>query len=293
MSIAGKLNITDNMQLGGGTTTNNFLYNNTRFYIYSPPTVPIGVKIRHGGGGESAIKLIELSGGSKGIQINTGSPTADGIEAFSVLGNGKTVITTTNTQAFQINDGNNLNVLKFEINNSGSTFIGEGVNNFVNSKLVIGEGVKANYALALVDNSSTQSLKNFYSIKADGYIEHKIYNAAAMPNNRIMTIVDAGTNNDLFVIKNDGKVYAREVEISAVPNFPDYVFSSEYPLKTIKEIDEYIQNNKHLPGFEKGTYYEQKGINVNEMIIKQQEKIEEMMLYIIQLEKRLDLLIQK
>jgi len=104
---------------------------------------------------------------------------------------------------------------------------------------------------------------------------------------RVFTIRDTSANNkDLFVVTSVGKAYAREVEISLVPNFPDYVFDKNYKLPKISEVAEYIEQNKHLNGFEKGEYYEKNGINVNEMFVKQQEKLEEIMLYIIQLEKR-------
>ncbi len=94
-------------------------------------------------------------------------------------------------------------------------------------------------------------------------------------------------NKDLFTVRADGKVYAREVEINLSTNFPDYVFAKDYALKSIAEVSGYIDQHQHLPGFEKGEFYEKNGINVNDMFTKQQEKIEEQMLYIIQLEKRL------
>lgn len=102
-----------------------------------------------------------------------------------------------------------------------------------------------------------------------------------------LTIWD-NTNKVNFKVKATGFVYAREVQImntSAI--FPDYVFDKSYKLIDIPELESYILKNKHLPGFESANFYEKNGIQSSEMFIKQQEKIEELTLYIIELEKRI------
>jgi hypothetical protein len=181
----------------------------------------------------------------------------------------------------------------FEVSQTGKTSIG--VNMQTNtSMLTVGQANKADLALSLTDNTSTTN-KDFFNVYGNGYTEIKVYSPAGMPvptysgvtGPRVLTIRDFSANKDLFVVRANGKVYAREVEINLATNFPDYVFAKEYKLKPIGEVARYIDANQHLPGFEKGEYYEKNGINVNEMMIKQQEKIEEQMLYIIQLEKRL------
>ncbi|GIV28658.1 MAG: hypothetical protein KatS3mg027_2472 [Bacteroidia bacterium] len=58
----------------------------------------------------------------------------------------------------------------------------------------------------------------------------------------------------------------------------------------IKQLDMYIQKNKRLPGFESAKFYEEHGMNLNDIIIKQQEKIEEIFLYLIELKKENELL---
>jgi len=57
-----------------------------------------------------------------------------------------------------------------------------------------------------------------------------------------------------------------------------------------------IKKNNKLPGFENANYYIENGLKTGEIIVKQQEKIEELTLYIIELEKRMkkiELLINK
>jgi len=48
--------------------------------------------------------------------------------------------------------------------------------------------------------------------------------------------------------------------------------------------------NLRLPGFENAEYYIKNGIKTSEMFIKQQEKIEELTLYIIELHKKIEAL---
>ncbi|MBI3519889.1 MAG: hypothetical protein HY062_11095 [Bacteroidetes bacterium] len=126
-----------------------------------------------------------------------------------------------------------------------------------------------------------------FAVSGNGYIKINITNPVAMDN--VFDIYDVTNNLQLFRVKYDGHVFAREVEIRPTSqSFPDYVFEKNYNLLPLSEVEKFIKNNKHLPGYEKGTYYEENGIKSSEMFIKQQEKIEELTLYIIELEKRLN-----
>jgi hypothetical protein len=93
-----------------------------------------------------------------------------------------------------------------------------------------------------------------------------------------------------FKVDQWGFVKCREVQVLTTQIFPDYVFSDTYQLPTLAGLKKYIEQNKHLPGFEPGTYYEENGIKTSEMLIKHQEKIEELTLYIIELKEELETL---
>lgn len=173
----------------------------------------------------------------------------------------------------------------FEVLNSGAIISGTNITS-TTAMLAVGQPVKANKAFVLTDNSQTPN-KNYFSVQGNGYTEINVHTPSAMPNNRVLTIYDNFNSRDLFVVKSDGKVYAREVEISLAASFPDYVFENGYDLKPIHEVEKFVTTNKHLPGFEKGTHYETNGVNVTDLMLKQQQQLEEQMLYIIQLEKRL------
>lgn len=89
---------------------------------------------------------------------------------------------------------------------------------------------------------------------------------------------------DGYTLAVDGKVIVEElnVKLSQYWNWPDYVFEEEYDLKPIEEEQTYILKNGHLSGFESAEVMAG-GISVGDITTRQQIKIEEQMLYIIQL----------
>ncbi|MBL7909929.1 MAG: hypothetical protein JNJ41_02595 [Bacteroidia bacterium] len=70
-------------------------------------------------------------------------------------------------------------------------------------------------------------------------------------------------------------------------DWADYVFEKNYKLKSLEEVDSYISANEHLPGVPSASeLVEQGGIDLGKMDAKLMEKIEELTLYSIQLNKK-------
>jgi len=103
---------------------------------------------------------------------------------------------------------------------------------------------------------------------------------------------NSGSGAVNFKVKANGYTYCRELQVMTGA-FPDYVFDQSYKLLPLSQLKTYIAANHHLPGFENAEYYEKNGIKTSEMFVKQQEKIEELTLYIMELEKRLNILENK
>jgi hypothetical protein len=86
-----------------------------------------------------------------------------------------------------------------------------------------------------------------------------------------------------------GKIICEELKVLLTANWPDYVFESEYPLMPLKQLENYISENKHLPGVPSATEMEEKGgMEVGEMQTLLVKKLEEANLYILQLNLRLE-----
>ncbi|MBL4592719.1 MAG: hypothetical protein JKX68_02765 [Flavobacteriales bacterium] len=108
--------------------------------------------------------------------------------------------------------------------------------------------------------------------------------------NKQKAIAVINTNDlsrDVFRVMGDGLVYATEIFVLPLP-FPDYVFSEEYKLTPLSEIDSYIQKHHHLPNMPTAETVKKEGIGVGELQNKLVEKIEELMLYTIQQQKLID-----
>lgn len=90
----------------------------------------------------------------------------------------------------------------------------------------------------------------------------------------------------------NGKIRAQEIKIEASP-WPDYVFAKDYQLPSLQETEKHIKEKGHLPGIPSAEEVKANGIDVGEMNAKLLQKIEEMTLYIIDLEKRMKLMEMK
>ncbi len=88
----------------------------------------------------------------------------------------------------------------------------------------------------------------------------------------------------------NGKVRVKD-EVLVQPtglSWPDYVFEKGYKKMSIEEVALFVATNKHLPNMPTAKEVEQNGIEMGKMIQKQQEKIEELMLYIIELKSEVE-----
>ncbi|RFM27651.1 hypothetical protein [Deminuibacter soli] len=83
----------------------------------------------------------------------------------------------------------------------------------------------------------------------------------------------------------NGTVLAKKVRVAT--GWADYVFDSGYQLKSLPELGAFIQANKHLPGIPASSEVEQHGVDLGDMVRLQQEKIEELTLYLLEEHKKM------
>lgn len=94
------------------------------------------------------------------------------------------------------------------------------------------------------------------------------------------------SNYKLFVT---GGILTDEVRVtlSSSGTWADYVFFKDYDLKTLPEVETFIEKNGHLPNVPSAAQVKEDGIALGEMAKIQQEKIEELTLYLIQQDKEI------
>ncbi len=70
-------------------------------------------------------------------------------------------------------------------------------------------------------------------------------------------------------------------------NWSDYVFAKDYKLMSISALEKYVNKNHHLPNIPSAEQVYKDGIDLADMDAKLLEKIEELSLYVIQLQKQI------
>ncbi|MEM6517178.1 MAG: hypothetical protein AAF688_13410 [Bacteroidota bacterium] len=105
--------------------------------------------------------------------------------------------------------------------------------------------------------------------------------------------VGIGTINPDMKLTVKGKIHAEEVKIDLNVPAPDYVFKEDYELKTLNEVEQFIEENNHLPEIPSAKEFEQNGVMQGAMDMNLLKKIEELTLYAIQQEKKIKKLQQE
>lgn len=104
-----------------------------------------------------------------------------------------------------------------------------------------------------------------------------------------------GTTNGAtgYRISVDGKIMCEELAVQNSSAWPDYVFEDDYELTSLKELETQIEALGHLPGVPSAEQVEAEGAKVGEVQTILLEKIEELTLYVIDLQKQIEVLENK
>ena len=94
------------------------------------------------------------------------------------------------------------------------------------------------------------------------------------------------TNPNSWKLAVNGNIRAKEIKVET--GWSDFVFENNYKLPTLKEVENHIKEKGHLKNIPSAKEVEKNGIFLGEMNSKLLQKIEELTLYTIQQEKRLD-----
>jgi hypothetical protein len=104
---------------------------------------------------------------------------------------------------------------------------------------------------------------------------------------RITSSGDVGigtTDPKGYKLAVNGKVRAHEIKVETA-NWPDYVFAKDYQLPDLRETELHIKTNGHLPGIPSAEEVKNNGIDLGDMNARLLQKIEELTLHVIELNK--------
>ncbi len=91
-----------------------------------------------------------------------------------------------------------------------------------------------------------------------------------------------------FRLYVEGGILAEEVKVMLKGTWPDYVFTADHKLPGIHEVSDFIEANGHLPGVPSAATVAAEGIELGQMNALLLTKIEELTLYMIELQRQLD-----
>lgn len=85
-----------------------------------------------------------------------------------------------------------------------------------------------------------------------------------------------------------GSIIGEEVVVKSQGSWPDYVFDPDYDLCSLEDLEMFIESNRHLPGVPSAAEVTEVGqaLGANQQVLL--EKVEELTLYMIQLNKELE-----
>lgn len=105
-----------------------------------------------------------------------------------------------------------------------------------------------------------------------------------MANDLRLGDIDGAVGYKLSV---QGKIICEELKVQSSATWPDYVFSHDYNLMPIRDLEQHIIKHHHLPGIPSAEQVAEEGILIGDMQTRMMEKIEELTLYIIAQDKRI------
>jgi len=96
--------------------------------------------------------------------------------------------------------------------------------------------------------------------------------------------VGIGTNSPTHKLSVNGTVRAKEVIVDT--GWADYVFTDDYRLAPLSEVESHIRAKRHLPGIPSAAEVAKDGVSMGHMQAKLLSKVEELTLHLIAQEKR-------
>ncbi|MCK4664885.1 MAG: hypothetical protein KAT68_18585 [Bacteroidales bacterium] len=99
--------------------------------------------------------------------------------------------------------------------------------------------------------------------------------------------VGIGTTNPQSLLAVNGIITTKEVNVT-LEGWSDFVFEKDYKLKTLAEVENFIETNKHLPDVPSENEVLKNGVSLGEMNSVLLQKIEELTLYIIEQNKSIE-----
>ncbi|MCT3735753.1 hypothetical protein HZQ27_06165 [Elizabethkingia anophelis] len=199
--------------------------------------------------------------------------------------------------SFLVNDGTGATSLKEMMTINQDNKVGIGITNPTSKLEVYNEASKSHLTLSANDNSANDlsRIDLDYKIQNKDHIVGRISSFYLDSGNggtgglRFFTR-EAGQLTEKMMIAPNGnisvsnKLEAKEIKVTTTPT-ADFVFEDSYQLPNLESVEKHIKEKKHLPEIASAVEMQKEGVNIGDFQIKLLQKIEELTLYQIQINK--------
>lgn len=162
-----------------------------------------------------------------------------------------------------------------------------------------GDGARIEHAIAveaeILDNGTNATISNAYGVRisTNGYKKatvlnrYDLYASTESAKNYFAGNVGIGTKSPgTWKLAVNGNIRAKEIKVET--GWSDFVFYDDYELPTLKEVEEHINTYGHLKDIPSAAEVEKNGIKLGEINSRLLQKIEELTLYTIEQEKKIE-----
>ena len=192
------------------------------------------------------------------------------------------------------------NTFDFAIKKTGNVVVGGGDNG---NKFQVTGNMSAIGSVGIGTSSPTAQLHTTGSVRFAGLTNDSLLtqvlvcdangnlyyrSASSLAANGILNSSLAGEPTINSSLAVNGEIRAERLRLRPT-QWADYVFADGYRLPSLSEVGRYIKQNNHLPGMPPASEVRKKGIDVGDNQAALLKKIEELTLYMLEQEKRLEL----
>ncbi|WP_276090966.1 hypothetical protein [Pedobacter sp. JY14-1] len=144
------------------------------------------------------------------------------------------------------------------------------------------------YVFAGKESNAFDSYAGYFAIRTVSGNSSGEVNSANYERLRITSLgnVGIGTTNPTEKLSVKGKIRAQEIKVE-LTGWADFVFAKDYKLPTLAETETHIKEKGHLPGIPSAAEVKENGVELGEMNKKLLQKIEELTLHLIEMDKEL------